>query len=80
MTNARATMQAHDEPELRRQVREQLLYPTKPKQGPVLSAVELACLCGGWRRGRSVAYLSQRYGIPEAIVRDVVGWADETAA
>ena len=73
-------MQAHDDPELRRQVREQLLYPTKPKQGPVLNAVELACLCGGWRRGKSVAYLSQRYGIPEAIVRDVVGWADETAA
>lgn len=73
-------MQAHDDPELRRQVREQLLYPAKPRREPVLNAVELGRLCGGWRRGKSVAYLSQRYGIPEAIVRDVVGWADETAA
>lgn len=73
-------MQAHDDPELRRQVREQLLYPTKPKHESVLSVRQLAELCSGWRRGKSVAYLSQRYGIPEAIVQDVVGWADETAA
>lgn len=60
---------AHDDPELRRRVREELLL-VKPKAEPVVSASQLAGLVGLWRReGRSVGYLSQRYGVPVELIR-----------
>ena len=59
---------AHDDPELRRRVREELLL-VKPKTEPVVTASQLAGLVGMVRRGRSVGYLSQRYGVPVELIR-----------
>lgn len=65
-------MQAHDDPELWRQVPEQLLYPTKPK--PALTFQQRMALCDLYRRwGRTVPFLSQTFGIPEGTVRAIVG-------
>ena len=66
-------MQAHDDPELRARVRAELLYPTKPKPERIVTARQLVEVRSGYRRGKSIVYLSQRYGIPESVVRDVVG-------
>lgn len=65
-------MQAHDDAELRARVRAELLYPPKPKREAIVTVWELGMVRVGYRRGKSIVYLSQRYGIPEAVVRDVV--------
>ena len=55
------------DPELRRQVREQLLYKPKPPEG--ITPGQVAALRRLFRRGQSVGSLSRRFGIPEDAIR-----------
>ena len=55
------------DPELRRQVREQLLYKPKPPEG--ITPGQVAALRRLFRRGQSVPSLSRRFGMPEDAIR-----------
>ena len=65
-------IQAHDDPELRARVKAELLGPVKASDSVPLTAGQLQGIAGLYWMGRTVAYLSQRFGIPEAVIRDAV--------
>mgnify|MGYP000045774137 FL=1 len=66
----------HDNPELRAQVRRELLYPATPKPEPGLTVhqrMALVDLHQKWHR--SVGSLCREFDIPEETIREVIGEA-----
>lgn len=55
------------DPELRRQVRAELLYKPKPPEG--ITPGQVAALRRLFRRGQSVRALSRRFGMSEDAIR-----------
>jgi hypothetical protein len=74
-------MQAHDHPELRAKVRAELLYPVKRQESrPVTPAQLGAAAWFYWHRGWSITGLSESFGIPEEVLRDVCEGCDAAAS
>ena len=69
-------MQAHDDPELRAEVRRTLLYPTKP---PITKAKRMHIMQMA-RKGYSIGFLARHAEVTELDIYRVLAEDDDAAA